>query len=716
VSRAGPFTNSTGTGVQDEVQPHSWWGSLGICSSLVLAVWAVFGQTLHYEFVNYDDRIYVYENPDVIRGLSLSGVVWAFTHTLCWNWHPITALSHMLDYQLYGLNAGGHHLTNILLHSSAAMLLFLLLQNLTGAVWKSAFVAGIFAIHPLRVESVAWVAERKDVLSGLFFMLTLWAYTQYAKRTAKGGVETQQREQTRLPFVLGPMASGYYWLALVFCALGLMSKPMLVTLPFVMLLLDYWPLQRFPKQDSGFKTAWFVWEKIPFLIQSAAVCVATVLAQQTVITLQSFSVPSRLGNALVAYAAYIGQSFYPVGLGVLYPHPGNRLSALGIGLSLMMLLVITVGVVAGRREYRWMLVGWLWYLGMLVPVIGLVQVGAQARADRYTYLPQIGLCILLVWGTEKLYGARRYRHAGLAAGGVAILGVLLVLSRAQTVHWKDSVSLWTHTLACTSENYIAHYNLGVALSDQGKTDEAIQQYEQALQIKPDYTEAHNNLGLKLNEQGKFDEAIQHYEQLLQIKPDFAEGHFNLGLALDAQGKLDKAIQQYERTLQIKPDHAKAHNNLGVALKAQGKVDKAIQHYDQALQIKPDFAEAHFNLGVELDAQGKLDEAVRHYERALQIKPDYTKAHNALGITLAKQGKLEEAIHHFEQALRFKPDYAEAYLNIGHVLTIQGKLTEAIPHLQQALTLATAQNNPALAETIRNQLRVCLSSLDQTRKP
>jgi hypothetical protein len=409
----------------------------GVCTFLVAIIWLVFGQTLGHGFVNYDDDRYVYNNPQVIHGLNLKGIEWAFTHSVMANWHPLTMMSHMLDCQLYGLNAGDHHLTSLLIQAATAILLFLVLREMTGALWRSAFVAAVFAIHPLRVESVAWVAERKDVLSGLFFMLTLGAYVRYVRN---------------------PKSLGRYLTVAFLFALGLMCKPMLVTVPFVLLLLDYWPLNRFGAAANRLSILWkLIVEKIPLIILSMAACLVTLLIQHQDTEI-SFS--ERISNALVSYAAYCGQMFYPVGLAVLYPYPNDGWPAGKIILSLLLLVAISAVALCWRRKRPYFLMGWLWYLGMLVPVIGLVlQVGAQARADRYTYLPQIGLNILLTWMVAELTVSWRSRRWVLGGGALAVLAVLIICARTQTTYWRDSKSLWDHTLACTSNNSLAYNNL-----------------------------------------------------------------------------------------------------------------------------------------------------------------------------------------------------------------------------------------------------------------
>ena len=757
------------------VQPRERWLSLAVCVFLGLCVWAVFGQTLHHDFVNYDDDEYVYENPAITHGLSLHGVEWAFTHPHQKNWHPVTTLSHMLDCELYGLKPGGHHLTSVLLHAATGMLLFGVLWQMTGALWRSALVAAVFAIHPLRVESVAWVAERKDVLSGLFFMLTLWAYARYAQRRA--AVSGEQQSLLRSPA---------YWLSLFFCTLGLMSKPMLVTVPFVLLLLDFWPLNRISDVRllaSGSRR--LLWEKIPFLVLSAGSCVATMLAQQGAIqSVQSIGLVARFTNAVMAYAVYLWQMVCPVDLAVFYLHPGNTVPVWPVIVSVVVLVLISVAVLGWGKERRYGLVGWMWYLVMLVPVIGLVQVGNQAHADRYTYLPQIGLYILIVWGLADVCDKWRYGRPVLGVTALGMLAGLLALARGQAAYWKNSLTLWPHTLASTSGNYIADFNLGAALSQQGKVEEAIGYFQQGLEFKPDDAKAHYNLANALMSQGKLEAAIGHWKMALQLKPDYAEANDNLGLALQNKGKLDEAIARYRHGLQSKPEDAVAHNNLGSALQSQGKLKEAIEHYRQALQLDPDYAEAHVNLGLALQTQGNLDEAVGHWQRALQLNPKDAKAHNYLGLAFSQQGKLELAIEHYEQGLRFnpddakahfdlantlqklgdigeamkhwqraleiepdyvqahgnlgnalagqgkmaeamehwrtalqlKPDYAPAHCNLGAALQDQGKLTEAKEHYRKALSLAEAQNNAALAECVRGNLKDLEAAADKTANP
>jgi tetratricopeptide (TPR) repeat protein len=659
---------------------------LAVCGSLLLAVGLVFSQTVHYEFVNFDDNVYVYENPHVSRGLSSPGIAWVFTHEHGANWHPLTGLSHLLDCQVFGLNAGAHHLTNVLLHAATAILLFLFLWRMTGGLWPSALVAAIFAVHPLRVESVAWVSERKDVLSGLCFVLTLGAYVGYVGH--------------RFSVVR-------YVAVIVSFALGLMAKPMLVTLPLVLLLLDYWPFGRMTSADAPVVgDGWsgdfsfpvgLLLEKVPLLLLAAASCAVTVWAQgEAVLSRELLPLGSRIANALVSYVAYLGQSFYPFGLAAFYPHPRLNLPVWKIVGALLVLACISAGTLACWRRYPYLLVGWLWYLGMLVPVIGLVQVGAQAMADRYTHLTQIGLCIAVVWGVADLTRSWSYRGWVRGVSSALVLAVLMGCAWRQTMFWRDSETLWTHALACTSQNYVAYNELGLVLTGRGRIDEAMAYYQKALEISPDYAETHNNLGVALADRGQVDSAIIHYQKALDISPNYAEARNNLAVALAGRGQVDSAFTHYEKVLEIKPDYAEAHNNLGNALAGRGQIDSAIAHYQKALESKPDYAEARNNLGNALTSRGQVDSAIAQYQEALVIKPDYAEAHNNLGRALSEKGRFDEATAHFQRAVRLKPDDAEAHINLGLVLQARGRFDEAIAQLQQAL-----QINPNHGEAHNN---------------
>ena len=706
-----PKSESPAAGLNDR------WQVAGVCIFLAAITFAVFGQTLRHEFVNFDDGLYVYEDPVVQKGLTREGIVLAFTHVYASNWHPLTMMSHMLDCRLYALNAGGHHLTSVLLHTASVLLLFLVLRRMTGCLGRSAFVAAVFAIHPLRVESVAWVAERKDVLSGLFFMLTLWAWVRYVEKT-KG-----QR----------PKAKVFYGLALLLFALGLMSKPMVVTLPFVLLLLDYWPLGRVT--GGGWRVAGadsrvaphtsrltprishLLLEKLPLLGLAVASCVVTLFAQHEAMqSSEKVSLPLRLGNAAISYVAYLGQMFWPSGLAVLYPFTAGSVGLSKVVLSLVLLAGISGGVFVLRRRRPYLLTGWLWYLIMLAPVIGVLQVGWQARADRYTYLPQIGLYVLLAWAAADLCAGWRHRRVVLGGLATVILVGLIFCARAQTSYWRNSESLWTHTLACTSGNVEAHNNLGSVLLKMGRVDEAIAQYQQALQIKPDNAEVHNNLGNVLLQKGQVDEAIVHYQKTLQIKPDSAEAHNNLGNALLQKGRVDEAIAQYQKTLQIKPDSAGACYNLGNVLLKKGQVDEAIVHFQKAMQIKPDYAEAHYILGNILLRKGDVDEAIAYFQKTLQIKPDSLDVLNNLAWLLATSPDAHirdgvQAVKYAERACELT-HYGVTLLvgTLAAAYAEAGRYDNAITAAEKACALALATGEQGLLQ--KNQELLALYRAQQ----
>jgi tetratricopeptide (TPR) repeat protein len=527
--------------------------------SLVLAVmtFIVYGRTLHYEFVDYDDNVYVYDNPVVSAGLTLKGIAWAFGHYQTANWVPLTLVSHMLDCQFYKLNAGGHHLTNVLLHTASVILLFLVLRQMTSTLWRSAFVAAVFAVHPLHVESVAWVAERKDVLSGFFFMLALWAYVRYVRKPES--------------------LSGYLMVLLLF-ALGLLSKPMLVTLPLILLLLDYWPLNRFSKQPLA-SIAWMknlsiparlIIEKIPLLLLSIVFCLLTVFAQSPeMMPLKGYPFPLRVSNALVSCVIYLEEIFHPANLAPFYPYPAS-VPLYESAAALILLAVISLAAVFWRQKRPYLLVGWLWYLIMLVPVIGILQVGYQARADRYTYLPEIGLYVLIAWLLVELGTRLRNHRVILAAGTTLFLAALMVNASTQTEYWRNSESLWSRALACTQNNYIAHNNLGLALAQKGDLDDAEAHFQKALAIYPYFAEAYNNLGDVCYDQRQWDNAIFAYQKAAEIKPDNTEIENNLGLAYAQNGQLDEAIVCFQKAVAIDPDYPDARENLRLALSQKGQ--------------------------------------------------------------------------------------------------------------------------------------------------
>ena len=479
---------------------------VGVCIFLAILVWLAFGQTLHHAFVNYDDDAYVYQNLSVLQGLTRRGILWAFTFGEIGHWHPITWFSHMLDCQIWGLRAGGHHLTNVLLHATATVLLFLALRQMTGALWRSAFVAAFFAIHPQRVESVAWIAERKDVLSGVFFMLTILAYVRYARK---------------------PSSRGSYALVVVLFALGLMSKGMLVTLPFVLLLLDYWPLRRLTPEtlesiwqpESRARVWRLVAEKIPLFLLAAASCVMTSLSPERIPPALQMSLPSRIENVIVSYVIYVKQMLWPVGLELPYFNPPGGFPLWQVGLALALLLGVSIGVLLSWKTRPYLIVGWLWYLGMMAPVIGLVQISYYTRADRYTYLPQIGLYVMAVWGGAELLGRSRAGRYGLSVAALLLLAALLRCTQTQASYWHDSETLWTHVLKENPRNHVALNNLGLVLAGNGQIEAALTHFERALEIQPMYADAYNNIGTALSHTGRTREAIVQYQKALDLGPD-----------------------------------------------------------------------------------------------------------------------------------------------------------------------------------------------------
>ena len=507
-----------------------------ICLTLILTTFAVFYQVRSFKFVNYDDPVYVYENPNIQTGITLGAIKWAFTSGYACNWHPLTWLSHMLDWQLFGPNPAGHHLTNLVFHIANTLLLFTVLRLMTDALWPSAFVAVLFALHPLHVESVAWVAERKDVLSTFFWLLTMWAYIR---------------------FVCRPKVAGYL-LIVVFFALGLMSKPMLITLPFVLLLLDYWPLDRLnPKRPK----AGLLIEKIPLFAMVLASCVVTFIAQReggAMPTTEVRDFPVRLANAFISYLQYIIKMIWPARLAMFYPYPGRSVSILYAIISAVFLLAITIFILRFAKGRRYLVTGWFWYLGTLVPVIGLIQVGDQAMADRYSYITLTGLFIIIAWGLPELLGKWPHRKVVLWTSSLAVLFLLAVCTHLQQRYWKDSITLCEHALKVTDNNYQAHFCMTDMLLEQGRIEEAIRHNIEAIRIKPDYTDAISNLGIALRKAGRIDEAIDCYKRAIEIDPGFAAAYTNLGYALAAKGKVDEAISVYNRALKIAPDLIQLH--------------------------------------------------------------------------------------------------------------------------------------------------------------
>jgi tetratricopeptide (TPR) repeat protein len=563
-----------------------------LCVFLVLITVAVYWQVRDHEFIGYDDDNYVAENNYVKKGITSESVIWAFTAIHAGNWHPVTWLSHMLDVELFGVNAGAHHLVNLFFHILNSLLLFIVFKKMTSRTWQSAFMAFLFALHPLHVESVAWVAERRDVLSTFFWLLTIWSYARFVRRPV----------MIRYAAVAG------------FFTLGLMAKPMVVTLPFVLLLLDYWPLNRFKagqtndpgpaagKPNPAIPVLRLVSEKIPLFVLTGLSCGVTVLAQkkgEALGLLDVHPLTMRVANAIVSYLKYLQKLIWPTDLAILYPYP-EAITAGQVLVGCAVLGTITFLAVRYGKRLPWLFVGWFWYLGTLVPVIGLVQVGVQAMADRYTYVPFIGLYLVMTWGASILFDSWRYKKTALSVIGTVIISAMITITWVQVGYWKNSVRLFEHALKVTSGNYVIHNNLGFELVIKGQTDRALEHYKQALRINPEFELAHVNLGSVLFAQAKIDESFAYYQTVLKARPRFARVHYNFGILLLKVRRVDEAIFQFQEALRIKSEYAEAHNSLGAAMVSKKKIPEAIGHFKTALEIKPSLAEARANLEILTD--------------------------------------------------------------------------------------------------------------------
>jgi protein O-mannosyl-transferase len=670
---------------------------VAICSVLVGLTWLVFAQTVRHQFVTYDDPQYVYANPEVSAGLSLPRIAWAFTHSIAGNWHPLTTISHMLDCQLYGLNPAGHHFTNVLLHSITAVLLLLALQQMTGNLWRSAFVAAVFAIHPLHVESVAWISERKDVLSAMFFMLILGAYTRYAR------APSPKR----------------YLLVFVLFALGLMSKAMLVTVPFVLLLLDYWPLRRIrhivlgkpadrqPRSSSQSPTMGrLVAEKLPLFVLSAFSSAVTLFTQfQSKSTMTQLPLSWRLNNAVVTYVVYILQMFWPVRLAAFYPHPNDQLNSWQAFAATAFLIAVTLLVIRWRKQRPYMLTGWLWYLGMLVPVIGLIAGGEQARADRYSYLPQIGLYILITWSVADLMTSLTMTTAGKipvqgprARAPNPTIGypvlcivipatIIIVLSwRAfvQTSYWKNSEVLWNHALNVTRDNDVAYYNLGYSCLKRGDFDGAISRFETALQIRSRYNSPHynsgsalieNNLANLLSQKGRVTEAIDRYNDAMRLRPGYGDPYLNLGNILFQQGRLPDAILQWQKAQTTELKDGRFHTLLADAFLKAGLEKDAIAEYEHGVRYSVEDPVPRNSLAWLLATSP--DASIRDGDRAVEL------ANEAVRLAHGKD-----------------PNYLRT---LAAAFAESGRFVEAKQNARVALQAAGLRNNQILLNALRDEL-------------
>ncbi|MGA2748236.1 MAG: tetratricopeptide repeat protein [Verrucomicrobiota bacterium] len=618
-----------------------------VAGGLALAVLAVFWPAMHCGFVNYDDPEYVTTNRNIQQGFNWRFIGWALTSSLCSNWHPLTWVSHLVDFQLYGLSAAGHHLTSVLFHLSSSVLLLLLLNRLTGALWRSALAAALFALHPLRVESVVWIAERKDVLAGFLWMLTLWAYVRYAEELKAQGAKVK----------------GYYAAALVLFALGLMAKPMVVTLPFALLLLDYWPLRR----------PWRVAEKIPFFALAVLSSVVTFVVQYrtgAVSSLAGLSLGARLANVPVAYVRYLSLSFWPSGLVIFYPYQARPWWEIG---GAVCLLALISGLVLWRRRAQpYLPMGWFWFIGVLVPVIGVVQAGSQAMADRFTYLPCVGLWIMVVWGLAELTAGRLFVNRIFAFGGVLAVIACALLTWRHIGTFHDSETLWRAELRQYPACFLAHNNLGKWLLENNRLPEALEQCRTALAIRPDDPMGENNLARVLLRQGNVDDAIAHGQRCVQLQPKSEEGPLTLGHAYLQKGDPATAAVWFRKALEINPDLPHAWCHLGYALLQLGRLLEAELADRQALALDPAYAVAHNDLGNILLRQGRHDAALEQFQRAASLKPDFGEAHYNVAEILLYKGRTNEALAEYQKALDAIPNLAPARHQIAEILRRQGR--------------------------------------------
>ena len=605
-----------------------------ICLFLLLATLAIYWSIGNHEFINFDDEIYFNENH-VKEGLTLDGFKWAFSFTAKEStyWHPLTWLSFMLSYELYGPNPGMHHSISLIIHIINSLLLFIVLRRMTGALWKSAFVAALFALHPLNVESVAWVTQRPNILSTLFWMLTLLVYSYYTDR---------------------PGIFRYLLMVIVF-VLGLMAKPMLITLPYVLFLLDYWPLKRlrFPLSQKALRL--LILEKIPLIAIAMGSIFITIKSIGAVVSTATVPVKLRIANTLVSYVGYIWKMIWPHNLSVYYPYPSDIPAWKFVGAGFL-LVCLSVFIILILRKQPYLTVGWLWFLGTLVPVIGLVQTGLQpALADRYAYVSFIGLFIMVAWGIPELLHKWRYKKIGLAVFVVLLIPIIMMTSWIQLKYWKNSIKLFKHTLKVNSNNAIAHNNLGTALSENNRTDEAIIHFHKALKIFPDYSEACYNLGLGLLTSGNYKKAIYYFQKYLKMQPGDAKGYHRIGLAYYHQGKIARSSENFFNALDIEPEFDDAHFGLGINFAYQGNYENAKKHYYKVLNINADYIDAHINLGNIFFKNGQFDKAISRYTEALRINPNYVTAYLNLGMTMLQKGKTKEAILAFKKANEIKPD-------------------------------------------------------------
>ncbi len=728
-----------------------------LTAAAIIAFW----QVNQCDFINYDDPVYVTENIHIRHGITIQAIRWAFTTGHAANWHPVTWMSHMLDVQLFGLKPRWHHLTNLLFHIANTLLLFFIFHRMTKAPWKSAFVAALFALHPLHVESVAWVAERKDVLSTFFWMLTMGAYIHYVEHQTKDGRQRSEDGEKWTGILRFPFSVFRYLAVFIFFALGLMAKPMLVTLPFVLLLLDYWPLQRFEPKKSAqeFRTRvvgplsankrkgkssrnrtpgsgpgravqamvkeekpadheyqWalvrpLLLEKIPLFALAALSCIVTFIVQKkggAVGSIEAFPPGVRIANAFVSYIIYIGKTIWPNNLAVFYPHPGLRPLWQVLG-AVLLLSAVTFAVIRTAKRFPYLAMGWLWFAGTLVPVIGIVQVGGQAMADRYTYVPLIGLFVMAAWGIPELLKKWRYRKEALFALSALILPCLLIVTWTQVGYWRNSIALYDHALKVTNRNDTIYENRGDANYRLGNLKQAIEDYDRAIEINPKYPGTYNNRGAAYAKLGDHRQAISDYDRAIEINPKHAGAFSNRGAAYVELGNHRQAISDYDRAIEINPEYADAYNNRGAAYGKLGNHRQAISDYDRAIEINPEYAEAYYNRGVAYGELGNHRQAISDYDRAIEINPKYADAYSNRGAAYGVLGNQKQAIEDYDRAIEINPEHARAFNNRGLAYGRLGDNRQAISDYTRAIEI-----NPDYAKAYYNRA-VAYSELGDSRQ-
>ena len=736
-AQSPPAHSSAGPRSDQSPPPRRGLRNEGVAISILLCALVItaYLPSLRNGFVNFDDRPFVFENSYVQNGLSWAGIGWAFQTLEGSFWHPLTWLSFMADRSLFGPEPWGHHLTNLVLHTASTVLLFLALQRMTRAAWPSAFVAALFGVHPLHVESVAWIAERKDVLSTFFLMLTIWTYVRYVEQSGTQGLgpkiktgESEHPGQRPAPAIRKPPSPGirsratdqslfYYTLALLFFLGGLMSKTMVVTLPLILLLLDWWPLRRFQQSPIKWQRA-ILLEKLPFLIASLFFGLLTIYSQHASGALTpatATTLSERAHTAACSYVRYLGQMFWPTDLAVFYPYP-TTFPLWPAVLGAMLLLLLSIWVLRLWQQRPYLAVGWFWYLLTLLPVCGLIQMGDQAHADRYTYVPLIGVFLLITWSACDFARRWRFGITALAATAVIITGSCILATRHQVAYWNDSETLFRHALVVTRNNDVAQNNLGAALLGSGRLQEAIDHLGEAVRLAPTRVEARVNLGIALSRQGSFDEAAAQLQQALSLAPNNALAHCGLADVLTARGSLEAAIGHYREATRLNPEDRAAHHNLGVALNLKADTDGAIAEFREAIKLSPGFTEARSKLGAMLGKLGRLDEAIAELQESVRLSPTDPEARAALGDALVAKGRIDEAIAEYQQAVRLAPGDATAHHNLGVALGIIGHAAEAIGQLQETVRIkpdyAEARCDLGIALLREERLDEAISQLEK----